>query len=82
MGAPDWYKPQPHSPLIVYGSDTIKDIQRTLLLRESGVMDDDTVTHIKGLQHVLGIPATGIVDEATAIGIERLRSRYGSSGYS
>lgn len=73
---PSWYKPQPHSPYRVYGSDTIRDIQRTLSVAETGLMDDNTINHIKGLQYALGITASGVVDLETAQAIQRLRDRY------
>lgn len=75
---PDWYKPQPFSPHQVYDADTIRDIQRTLSCPESGEMDSVTVNHIKGLQYAMGVPATGRIDERTAIQIQQMRSRYGS----
>lgn len=74
--APAWFRPQPRSPYQVYKSDTVRDIQRTLSVRETGEMDDDTVNHIKGLQHLFGLKPTGVIDLATAIQIERLRNRY------
>lgn len=76
MSAPEWYVPQPLSPLGVYDSDTIRDIQRTLSVPETGVMDEGTISHIKGLQYAMGIPGTGRIDEATAIRIQGLRERY------
>ena len=39
-------------------------------------MDDATVNHIKGLQYALLLPATGVIDEMTAKGIQGLRDRY------
>lgn len=75
---PGWYKPQPASPYLVYEADTIRDIQRTLSCPETGVMDEATVTHIKGLQYAMGIPATGTVTEDTAVAIQRLRDRFSS----
>jgi len=76
MGAPGWYKQQPHSPHQVYKADTIRDIQRTLSCPESGVMDEATVNHIRGLQYAMGIPGTGRIDEQTAQAIQRMRNRY------
>lgn len=73
---PSWFRPQPNGPYQVYDPETIKDIQRTLSVPESGEMDERTVTHIKGLQHVFSIPATGVIDKATAIQIQRLRDRF------
>lgn len=73
---PAWYKPQPMSPVQVYGADTIRDIQRTLNVPETGEMDARTISHIRGLQQLLDITPTGVVDKATAIQIERIRNRY------
>lgn len=73
---PGWYKPQPRSPFQVYDPDTIKDLQRTLQCAETGEMDTATVNHIKGLQFATSLPATGVIDEATAVAIQRLRDRY------
>jgi hypothetical protein len=73
---PAWYKEQPHSPYQVYDEDTIRDIQRTLSCPETGVMDLNTVNHIKGLQYAMGITATGRLDRETAVQIQRLRDRY------
>lgn len=73
---PSWFRPQPMSPAVVYDADTIRDLQRTLQVPQTGEMDDRTVSHIMGLQHVFGIPPTGVIDLATAIQIERIRNRY------
>jgi len=40
------------------------------------VLDARTTSHIRGLQHVLDIKPTGVIDLETAIQIERLRNRY------
>jgi len=76
---PAWYKPQPRSPFLVYSSDTIIDIQRTLSCAETGEMDEPTINHIKGLQHISGIDPSGIITLETAQAIQRLRDRYGSN---
>lgn len=76
MKSPGWYKPQPASPHQVYDVDTIRDIQRTLACPETGEWDVNTVNHIKGLQYAMRVPATGRLDEATAIQIQRMRDRY------
>jgi len=73
---PTWFKPQPMAPVQVYKPDVIKDIQRTLSVPETGEMDKPTVSHIRGLQHLFGLDATGVIDLETAIEIERLRNRY------
>ncbi len=76
MSAPDWYREQPLSPFQVYTPEVVRDIQRTLLVPETGVMDENTINHIKGLQYALGVPGTGRIDQRTAEGIQALRDRY------
>jgi hypothetical protein len=73
---PTWYKPQPPSPLTVYDKQVITDIQRTLMCPQTGEWDNSTISHIKGLQQLFGINPTGVIDQATAVQIERLRSRF------
>lgn len=75
---PSWYREQPFSPHVVYDSDEVRNIQRTLSCPETGEMDETTLNHIKGLQYALGIPATGRVDLPTAQAIQRMRDRYGA----
>lgn len=76
MPWPSWYKEQPFSPHQVYGEAVIRDIQRTLSCPETGLMDEATVTHIKGLQYAMSVPGTGRIDSRTAEAIEGLRNRY------
>ena len=73
---PDWYKQQPYSPAQVYDADVIRDIQCTLQCPQTGEMDVTTVNHIKGVQSLMGLRPSGIIDLPTAQVIERIRSRY------
>ena len=73
---PSWYRAQPHSPAQVYKPDVIRDIQRTIGVQETGEFDARTVSHIRGLQQLLDLRPTGIIDRETAVQIERLRNRY------
>jgi hypothetical protein len=75
---PAWYRPQPFSPVVVYAADEIMNIQRTLSCWQTGEMDEPTINHIKGLQHINGIDPSGIITLETAQAIQRLRDRYGS----
>ena len=75
---PDWYEQNVRSPYNRYNAEVVKDVQRTLMCPETGVWDDATVVHLRGLQALFSIPQTGRMDEQTAIQIERLRSRYES----
>lgn len=76
MVTPDWYKPQPNSPWLVYKEDVIRDIQRTLSCPETGEMDENTINHIKGLQFAMNVPASGVITAETAVAIQKLRNRY------
>ena len=73
---PDWYEQNVRSPFNRYDVEVVKDIQRTLMCPETGVWDDATVVHLRGLQALFGLPQTGRMDEQSAIQIERLRTRY------
>lgn len=73
---PSWFRKQPRGPQGVYKADVIRDIQRTLSVPETGVWDQQTESHVRGLQHLFGIAPSGVIDEETAVQIERLRNRY------
>lgn len=47
-------------------------VQRVLRCNETGIMDDDTKSHLRGLQVLFGLRATGIIDDATAEQIDRI----------
>lgn len=73
---PSWFEQNVRSPYNRYDPEVVKDIQRTLMCPETGVWDDATVVHLRGLQALFGLPQTGRMDEQSAIQIERLRNRY------
>lgn len=52
-------------------------VQRVLRCPETGEMDEATVSHIRGLQQLFGLRTTGMIDEQTAVQVERIRS-YGA----
>lgn len=47
-------------------------MQRVLRCKETGELDNETVSHIRGLQVLFGLRPSGIIDDATADQIERI----------
>lgn len=74
---PTWLK----RPVIVVTNDrerfAVTHVQKALGWPETGEMDDGTKSHLRGLQMLFQLPVTGILDEATAEQVERIRE-YGS----
>jgi hypothetical protein len=62
--------------IIVATTDAEKEVviyvQRVLRCNETGIMDDDTKSHLRGLQALFGLRTTGIIDDATAEQIDRI----------
>lgn len=52
--------------------DAVTYVQRVLRCKETGEMDNETVSHIRGIQALFGLRTTGIIDDATAEQIERI----------
>jgi murein L,D-transpeptidase YcbB/YkuD len=46
--------------------DAVTYVQRVLRCNETGDMDEDTTSHIRGFQLLFGLRPTGLIDEATA----------------
>lgn len=74
---PSWFKRTIIRPTTEFEHNAVTHMQRVLRCNETGEMDEATISHIRGLQHLFGLRVTGALDEATAIQIERIRS-YGS----
>lgn len=74
---PTWLK----RPVMVVTNDrerfAVLHVQKALGWPETGELDDGTKSHLRGLQTLFQLPVTGILDEATAEQVERLRE-YGS----
>lgn len=62
--------------IIVATTDAEKEVviyvQRVLRCNETGIMDDDTKSHLRGLQALFGLRVTGIIDDDTATQIDRI----------
>jgi len=75
--APFWFKRTIIRPVTEFEHDAVTHVQRVLGCNVNGEMDEATISHIRGLQSLFGIQATGYLDQETAEQIERIRS-YGS----
>lgn len=75
---PAWFKRTIIRPTTEFERDAVTHVQRVLRCIESGEMDESTISHIRGLQQLFGLRVTGVLDEPTAIQVERIRE-YGSA---
>lgn len=73
---PAWFKRNIIRPTTAFEHDAVIHAQRVLRCAETGEMDESTISHLRGLQALFGLPTTGILDEATAKQIERIRNQY------
>lgn len=74
---PAWFKRTIIRPTTQFERDAVTHVQRVLRCNENGEMDESTISHIRGLQQLFGLQVTGVLDEATAKQVERIRT-YGS----
>ncbi len=73
---PQWFKRDIIEPVTDFEHDAVTHVQRVLRCPETGEMDEVTITHIRGLQMLFGLPITGIIDEATAEQVDRIVNYY------
>jgi hypothetical protein len=70
---PLWFdRPIIHTPTRDPEIEAVKHVQRVLRCPETGLMDDFTRAHIRGMQNLFGLQVNGTIDEATAEEIDRL----------
>jgi hypothetical protein len=69
---PAWYTSRIYAVTTDADREAVLYFQRVFGLKETGELDDGTVSHIRGLQMLAGIRTTGIIDDATAEEIERI----------
>ncbi len=67
-----WYDRRIYAVTTDREREGVTHVQRVLGLRETGELDDETVSHIRGMQQLFGLRTTGIIDDATAEQIERI----------
>lgn len=73
---PEWWKRNIIRPTTQFEHDAVTHVQRILRCPETGEMDEGTISHIRGLQQLFNLRVTGIIDEATARQVDRLRNRH------
>ena len=69
---PTWYKRRIYAPVTEREHTAVKYVQRVLHCKETGELDAETVSHIRGFQALFGLPSSGIIDDATAIQINHV----------
>jgi hypothetical protein len=70
---PPWFNREIiHSPTRDFDIEAVKHVQRVLRVPESGVMDEGTRQHIRGMQNLCGLAVTGTINLETAKEIDRL----------
>jgi hypothetical protein len=70
---PEWLPRDIVAPANEAERDAVRVAQRAVRLHPSGEMDIATKSALRGVQHLFGLPVTGILDEATAERIDQLR---------
>jgi hypothetical protein len=73
MTRPLWFKRTIIRPANDFETTAVTHVQRVMRAPETGLMDEATMSHLRGLQQLFGLPVTGVLDEATAEQIERLQ---------
>lgn len=72
MPKPSWYDRRIYTVTTDYEREAVTYVQRVLRCKETGELDNETVSHIRGLQVLFGLRPSGIIDDATAEQIERI----------
>lgn len=63
---PTWYKRRIYAPVTEQEHTAVRYVQRVLHCAETGELDSETVSHIRGFQSLFGLTTSGIIDDATA----------------
>lgn len=75
-GSPEWFDRDIIFPCNDFEREAIKHAQRVMRCDENGMMDEQTRSHIQGLQALFRLKVTGILDLPTAMKIEEIRNQY------
>lgn len=74
---PSWIRRDIVAPANEFERDAVRHVQLVLRCADiNGEMDGETVTRIRGIQMLFGLPVTGALDIPTAVQIERLVNQY------
>lgn len=69
---PPWYDRRIYAVTTEREREAVTYVQRVLGLRETGELNEETKSHIRGLQVLFGLRPSAIIDDATAEQIERI----------
>jgi len=69
---PLWYDRRIYAVTTDQERTAVTYVQRVLGLRETGDLDEETKSHIRGLQVLFGLRPSAVIDDATAEQIERI----------
>lgn len=73
---PDWIKRDIIVPSTEFERDAVRHAQLVLKCEITGTMNEETITRLRGLQMLFGLPVTGALDVRTAEKIEGIVNRY------
>lgn len=73
---PDWIKRDIVTPANDFEREAVRHSQRVLRCAETGSMDEEFITRLRGIQMLYRLPVTGALDLATAEQIDRMVNRY------
>lgn len=63
---PSWYRRRIIVASTAEEHEAVIYVQRVLRCKETGVLDPETTSHIRGFQVLFGLRPSGIIDDATA----------------
>lgn len=69
---PSWYRRRIYAPVTVEEHSAVMYVQRVLHCKETGELDEETVSSIRGFQMLFGLTPNGIIDDATAEQVGRV----------
>lgn len=77
MAKPDWIKRDIITPSNDFERAAVSHAQLVMRCAEvNGRMDEETVSRLRGLQMLFGLPVTGALDIRTAEQIERIVNQH------
>lgn len=69
---PAWYERRIYAATSKQDHEAVTYVQRVLGMKETGELDDETTSRIRGFQVLFGLRPSGIIDDATADQVERI----------
>lgn len=66
MSKPTWYRRRIIVASTPEEHEAVTYVQRVLRCKETGILDTETESHIRGFQMLFSLRPSGIIDDATA----------------